>query len=41
MLNGTNGAFLDRESASMSLVPCMQAAGEDLMDRHKKVKLNK
>ena len=26
MLNGTNGAFLDRESASMSLVPCIQAA---------------
>jgi PAB1-binding protein PBP1 len=41
MLNGTNGAFLDPESASMSLVPCILAAGSDLMDRHKKAKLNK
>ena len=40
MLNGTNGAFLDPESASMSLVPCMLEAGEDMV-KHKKAKLNK
>ena len=41
MLNGTNGAFLDQESASMALVPCIVAAGEEYMVKHKKAKLNK
>ena len=41
MLNGTNGAFLDQEAASCALVPCIVAAGEEYVVKHKKAKLNK
>ena len=41
MLNGQHGAFIDKETASCALVPCILAAGSDLMERHKLVKVNK
>ena len=43
MLNGQHGSFLDQEFASMSLVPCMLAAGSGMMGGHKLqvVKVNK
>jgi PAB1-binding protein PBP1 len=41
MLNGQHGAFIDKETASCALVPCILAAGSDLMERHKKYKVGK
>ena len=41
MLNGQHGAFIDKETASCALVPCILAAGSDLMERHKLVKVGK
>ena len=41
MLNGQHGAFIDKETASCALVPCILAAGSDLMERHELVKVNK
>ena len=41
MLNGGVGSFMGKEPASMSLVPCTQAAGSGLMERHKRIKVNK
>ena len=41
MLNGQHGAFIDKETASCALVPCIVAAGEEYVVKHKKAKLNK